>query len=47
LYYLFEYVLVRCVLEVIVFVWLRSVGMLLCLIVEGVGSLHILQKYDW
>jgi hypothetical protein len=46
LYYQFECVLIRCVLEGIVFVWLGSVSMLLCLIVEGVGLLRILQKYD-
>jgi hypothetical protein len=47
LYYPFECVLGRCVLEGIVFVWLENVGMFLCLIMGGVGHLHILQKYDW
>jgi hypothetical protein len=47
LYYPFECVLGRCVLEGIVFVGLGSIGMLLCLIMGGVGLLHILQKYGW
>ena len=44
--YQFECVLNHYVLEDIVFVWLGSVGMLLCLIVEGVRFLCILKKYD-
>jgi hypothetical protein len=47
LYYLVECVLGRCVLEGIVFVWLGNASMLLCLIVGGVGRLHILQRCDW
>jgi hypothetical protein len=47
LYYPFECVLGHCVLKGIVFVRLGNVGILLCLIMEGVGHLHILQRYDW
>jgi hypothetical protein len=47
LYYLFECVLGRCVLEGIMFVWLGNVSMLLCLIMGGVVRHRILQKYGW
>jgi hypothetical protein len=47
LYYQFECVLGRCVLEGIMFVWLDSVNKLHCLLRGGVGLLHILPRCGW
>jgi hypothetical protein len=44
--YRFGCVLVRCILEGIVFMWLGSVGMFFCLEKEDIALLCILRKHD-